>query len=261
MRVRQRVNSRYIKLYIYIIFSVAGGCVGGGFRSSVSGIVFVRVVEPLCRGHCATAEHPPPASRSGVRARGSGARSVELRLGGIRLLLLVLILLKLLLLVTWTASRPERRPRRVVRAAQVVSVLVRPDPESPVVLGELGRGPGQRWLAERPDKTAAVVVSVIRRTAPAVLVLVLVLLVVVVVRRAHVTVVVRHFRSPEVHHHLAHRPANAKIKTHQKLLDFLILLYDLETQTHANISLSLFLISVTRRFTQNVTFEKWTCAL
>lgn len=152
----------------------------------VSGVAFVRVVEPLGRGHGATAEHPAAAV---ARGRRGGAAAVTVFRGRSAAVLLLLALFG-------PVRLPERRAGRAVGAAQVVAVLVGPEPDAPV-LGELGRGTGQRGLAERSDQAAGVVVRVVRRAAP-------VRLLVVVVHRAHVAVVVRKVRPPEVHGHLAH---------------------------------------------------------
>lgn len=97
-----------------------------GFRISnycflfVSSVVCIRVVEPFGRRHGVSAEHSP----TGV-GRGTGA------VLGRAVLFLVILSLSLV--------PPERRTGRVVRAAQVIAVLVRADPHAPVVLGELGR--------------------------------------------------------------------------------------------------------------------------
>lgn len=90
----------------------------------ISSVVRVRVVEPFSRRHGASAEHPP----AGV-CRGTGT------VLGCAVLFLVILSL--------SRGRPERRTGRAVRAAKIVAVFVRTDPQAPVVLGELGRGTGQ----------------------------------------------------------------------------------------------------------------------
>jgi len=163
-------------------------------------------VEPLGRGRGAPAAERPPR----------GAAGGALVLGGRVPLLVVAMPLLVPPLTSVGRPVPERRPGRAVRTAQVVAVLVRTDAQAPVVLGELGRGPGQRRLAQRPHQTARVVVRVIRRAATvARLLLLLLLRLVVVVRGTHVAVVVWHVRPSEVHRHLAHRPAkrNRRLRT------------------------------------------------
>lgn len=113
--------------------------------SFVSSVVFIRIVEPFGRGHSASSEHSSASVGSGI---------VHLRAGDYGVVGVPAVVHRISLVSTAADRgrvpwRSERRSGRVIGAAvQVVAILIRSDPYAPIVLGEFGRGSGQRRLAE-----------------------------------------------------------------------------------------------------------------